>query len=69
MFLFVCVRAFLLSTLLGSVPGWECVIMPQGHGGFEEVKHVLRYGGGRFLGIPGALLLWPCQGEVWRGPD
>lgn len=41
-FLFVCVSAFLISYLLGTVSGWECVISPQGIGGFEEVKNVLR---------------------------
>lgn len=41
-FLFVCVCAFLLSNLLGNMSGWECVIMPEGNGGFEEVKNVLR---------------------------
>lgn len=41
-FLFVCICAFLLSNLFGNMSGWECVIMPQGNGGFEEVKNVLR---------------------------
>ena len=41
-FLFVCVCAFLLSNLLGNTSGWECVIMPQGNGGLEEVKNVFR---------------------------
>lgn len=37
----LCCYAFLISTLLGNVSGWECVIMSRGNGGFEEVKNAL----------------------------
>jgi hypothetical protein len=37
----LCVCPFLTSSLLGNVSGWECWRMPQGNGGFEEVKNGL----------------------------